>query len=235
MACDLTCRAWCWLAVSFASFPWGCVCRRRGGVPGAGSLILSGGRGRVCTVWAGLREWRRCRGRGGIPRRTRAGVSVPGSWGRCQGSRRSAASAAASRSWVQAVMISQVHRSAAAGSRSSGASQPRVCLKNRKVCSPGPKPVPPRAGRPGRGVAGPARSPAGHRCRRPGRRPARSRSRPRPPRAASAVTRSAGSSDSIRPVTTARPVSTARHCAGVIRRARPAAVVDARPGTGVIC
>ena len=35
---------------------------------------------------------------------------------------------------------------------------------------------------------------------------------------ASAVTRSAGSSDSIRPVTTARPVSTARHCPGVSLR-----------------
>ena len=52
---------------------------------------------------------------------------------------------------------------------------------------------------------------------------------------ASAAARRAGSSDSIRPVTTARPDSTACHCAGVSRRARPAAVVDARPGTGVIC
>ena len=51
---------------------------------------------------------------------------------------------------------------------------------------------------------------------------------------ASAAARSAGSSDSIRPVTAARPGSTACHCAGVTRRASPAAVVDARPGTGVI-
>ena len=51
---------------------------------------------------------------------------------------------------------------------------------------------------------------------------------------ASAAARSAGSSDTIRPVTTASPDSTARHCAGVTRRASPAAVVDARPGTGVI-
>ena len=52
---------------------------------------------------------------------------------------------------------------------------------------------------------------------------------------ASAAARSAGTSDSIRSVTTARPDSTARHCAGVIRRASPAAVVDASPGTGVSC
>ena len=52
---------------------------------------------------------------------------------------------------------------------------------------------------------------------------------------ASAAARSAGSSDSIRLVTTDRPCSTASHWAGVIRRASPAAVVDARPGTGVIC
>jgi hypothetical protein len=51
----------------------------------------------------------------------------------------------------------------------------------------------------------------------------------------SAAARGAGSSASIRPVTAARPDSTARHCAGVIGRASPAAVVDARPGTGVIC
>jgi hypothetical protein len=51
----------------------------------------------------------------------------------------------------------------------------------------------------------------------------------------SAATRGAGSSDSIRLVTAATPCSTGCHCAGVIRRARPAAVVDASPGTGVIC
>ena len=51
----------------------------------------------------------------------------------------------------------------------------------------------------------------------------------------SAAARPAGSSDSIRLVTAARPFSTACHCAGVIRRARPAAVVDDNPGTGVIC
>ena len=52
---------------------------------------------------------------------------------------------------------------------------------------------------------------------------------------ASAAARPGGSKSSIRPVTAARPDSTARHCAGVIRRARPAAVVDASPGTGVSC
>ena len=51
----------------------------------------------------------------------------------------------------------------------------------------------------------------------------------------SAAARSAGSKPSIRPVTAARPDSTARHWAGVTRRASPAAVVDARPGTGVSC
>jgi hypothetical protein len=50
--------------------------------------------------------------------------------------------------------------------------------------------------------------------------------------AASATVRSAGSSASIRPVTAARPVSTARHCPAVIRRARPAAVVNASPAPG---
>jgi hypothetical protein len=49
---------------------------------------------------------------------------------------------------------------------------------------------------------------------------------------ASAAARGAGSSASIRPVTAARPVSTARHCPGVIRRASPAAVVEDNPGTG---
>ena len=51
----------------------------------------------------------------------------------------------------------------------------------------------------------------------------------------SAAARWAGSSASIRPVAAARPVSTAFHCPGVTRRAGPAAVVDASPGTGVIC
>ena len=39
---------------------------------------------------------------------------------------------------------------------------------------------------------------------------------------------------SIRLVTAARPASTARHWSAVIRRARPAAVAYASPGTGVI-
>jgi hypothetical protein len=41
----------------------------------------------------------------------------------------------------------------------------------------------------------------------------------------SAAARSGASSDTIRPVAAARPASTACHCAGVTRRARPAAVV----------
>ena len=69
------------------------------------------------------------------PRRTRAGVSRPAGAGHSQGRRRSAASARARQSWAQAAMISQVHRSAAAGSRILGAAQPRTCLKNLNVCS----------------------------------------------------------------------------------------------------
>ena len=51
----------------------------------------------------------------------------------------------------------------------------------------------------------------------------------------STAARGEGSIASIRPVTAARPASTACHCRGVIRRARPAAVVELSPGTGVIC
>ncbi len=69
------------------------------------------------------------------PRRTRAGVSRPGGAGRSQGRRRSAASGRASRSWAWQAITIQVHRSAAAGSRSFGAVQPRTCLNSRKVCS----------------------------------------------------------------------------------------------------
>ena len=50
----------------------------------------------------------------------------------------------------------------------------------------------------------------------------------------SAAARPCGSRPSIRPVTAARPRSTACHWAGVTRRASPAAVVDASPGTGAI-
>jgi len=53
--------------------------------------------------------------------------------------------------------------------------------------------------------------------------------------AVSAAARAGGSRPIIRPVTAASPVSTASHCAPVIRRARPAAVVEASPGTGVSC
>ena len=41
--------------------------------------------------------------------------------------------------------------------------------------------------------------------------------------------RGAGSSSSIRSVTAATPCSTACHCSAVIRRARPAAVVEHSP------
>ena len=64
------------------------------------------------------------------------GRGEPVGWvGRSQGRRRSSARPRASRSWVCAAMTSQVQRSAAAGSRSFGVVQPRVCLNRRKVCS----------------------------------------------------------------------------------------------------
>jgi hypothetical protein len=69
------------------------------------------------------------------PRRTRADVSRSDSMGRAQGRRRSWSRGRARRSWVCAVGTSHVHRSAAAGSRSCGAVQPRICSSRRKVCS----------------------------------------------------------------------------------------------------
>ena len=108
------------------------------------------------TLWRGARRWfvepggRPGPGRVGFgapagegvfvrrfrkPRRMRAGVSRSGGAGFSQGRRRSAVSGRARRSWVWAVMISQVQRSAASGSRSFGTVQPRVCLNRRKVCS----------------------------------------------------------------------------------------------------
>jgi hypothetical protein len=69
------------------------------------------------------------------PRRTRAGVSRPGGTGRSQGRRRSSASGRARRSWAWQMMMSQVHRPAAGGSRTWGAVHPRTCLNTRKACS----------------------------------------------------------------------------------------------------
>ncbi|WP_196470096.1 hypothetical protein [Planomonospora sp. ID91781] len=54
------------------------------------------------------------------PRRTWAGVSLPGGAGFSQGWRRSSAGGRARRNWVWAAMISQVQRSAACGLRSFG-------------------------------------------------------------------------------------------------------------------
>jgi len=65
------------------------------------------------------------------PRRTWAGVSRPSRAGGCRGRRRSSARLRASHSWVWAAMMSQVRRSAAAGSRSFGRVQPRTCFRNR--------------------------------------------------------------------------------------------------------
>ena len=54
------------------------------------------------------------------------------------------------------------------------------------------------------------------------------------PSASSAV-RSAGSRLTIRAVAAARPASAPRQCSPVNRRAIPAAVEVARPGTGTSC
>lgn len=70
------------------------------------------------------------------PRRTRAGASRRG-WvtGFSRGRRQSSTMTRASRSWVWTVRISQVQRSAEAGSRNVGRVHPNVCLNSRKVCS----------------------------------------------------------------------------------------------------
>ena len=102
----------------------GCRLREPGGRPGPGRQGF-GARAGSRVVGRRFRN----------PRRTRAGVSRSGAAGRSQGRRRSAARGRARRSWVWAAMISQVQRSAAAGSRIFGVVQPRVCLNSRKVCS----------------------------------------------------------------------------------------------------
>ena len=117
----------------------------RGFPCGGFSHVVAGCRAAVLRSWraagAGFAGFRRTGRRGRVawmfrnPRRTRAGVSRPGGAGRSQGRRRSAASGRASRSWAWQAMISQVHRSAAAGSRIFGVVQPRTCLNRRKVCS----------------------------------------------------------------------------------------------------
>jgi len=101
----------------------------RAAVPGARGPP----RGRACRVSAHLRDRRSSRRCSGTPGRTRAGVSGPGGAGFSQGRRRSAASGRASRSWAWQAMISQVHRSAAPGSRIAGAVQPRTCLSSLNV------------------------------------------------------------------------------------------------------
>jgi hypothetical protein len=94
------------------------------GRPGPGRVGFGAAAGQAVFV-------RRCR----KSLRTRAGVSRSGAAGFSQGRRRSAASGRARRSWVWAARMSQVHRSAAAGLRTFGQVQPRVCLSMRKVCS----------------------------------------------------------------------------------------------------
>ena len=100
----------------------GCRLVDPGGRPGPG-LPGFGAPARQGRAWWMFRN----------PRRTRAGVSRPGGAGRSQGRRRSAASGRASRSWAWQAITIQVHRSAAAGSRSFWAVQPRTCLNSRKV------------------------------------------------------------------------------------------------------
>lgn len=84
----------------------GCWFFEPSGLPGPGRLGLGARAGQGKFVRRLLN-----------PRRTRAGVSRPGSAGFSQGRRRSAASGRARRSWVWAAVISQVHRSAASGVR----------------------------------------------------------------------------------------------------------------------
>jgi hypothetical protein len=70
------------------------------------------------------------------PRRMRAGVSRCGSvTGFSHGRRRSLVRWRASRSWVWAATMIQVQRLPWSGVRMRGRVQPRVCLRNRKVCS----------------------------------------------------------------------------------------------------
>ena len=100
----------------------GCRLVDPGGRPGPG-LPGFGAPARQGRAWWMFRN----------PRRTRGGVSRPAGAGRSQSRRRSAASGRASRSWAWQGITIQVHRSAAAGSRSFWAVQPRTCLNSRKV------------------------------------------------------------------------------------------------------
>jgi hypothetical protein len=125
--CPLTSCLERWLP--FCRFPH-VVARRRAAVPGAWRAARAG----LARFW---RTGQVGQGRVDVPkpRRTRAGVSRPGGAGRSQGRRTSSASGRARRSWAWAAMMSQVHRSAACGSRIFGVVQPVTCFQNRKVCS----------------------------------------------------------------------------------------------------
>ena len=101
----------------------------------AGSWIRRGGRGPGREGFGALAGTGRSLRMRRNPRRTRAGVRRPGWHGCCQGSRISPARSRARCSWAWAAMTSQVHRSAAAGSRSFGRVQPSCCFRNRNVCS----------------------------------------------------------------------------------------------------
>ena len=69
------------------------------------------------------------------PRRTRAGVQPAGRAGPFPGQAQVFGERPGEAELGVAAMTSQVHRSAAAGSRIFGAVQPRTCLNSRKVCS----------------------------------------------------------------------------------------------------
>lgn len=78
----------------------------------------------------------RCGRRFRNPRRTRAGVSRPGSAGFSHGRRKSAAASRRRRIWVWAAMISQVQRSPALGFAASGGST-RGSVSSAGRCAPG--------------------------------------------------------------------------------------------------
>ena len=131
LACRLTCALVSCLERGFSlrCFPdvvagcWAAV-PRSGGRPGPGLPGFGAPAG-----WAGFRaDVPKPPADAGRGKPARRGGPFPGR-------RRSAASGRARRSWVWAVMISQVHRSAAAGSRILGAVHPGTCLNSLKVCS----------------------------------------------------------------------------------------------------
>ena len=103
--------------------------------PGGGFSILAGGRDLVCRVSARRPDRAAsggCSGTRGGPGRGSGGREGRAAARAGAGRRRGGGRGGAGR---RQAMMSQVHRSAAAGSRSLGRVQPRACLKNLNVCS----------------------------------------------------------------------------------------------------